>query len=224
LTIDLEHNTINQENLRNLIIAGQAKNIPIFVRVPKNDEVFIKKALDAGADGLIIPMINSRQDALDAKDNSYYPPIGKRGVGLSRAQGYRNNFDNYIKWSSENLTIIAQIEHIDAINNLEEIVEVKEIDGLMIGPYDLSASIGIPGNFDNQVVKDALDTFISKSKKNTTSIGQHIVPLEEWRFREAVEKGYNFIAYGTDFQFLKSSIKNLEDLKKINDKYSNIVI
>jgi 2-dehydro-3-deoxyglucarate aldolase len=214
LTIDLEHNTINQENLRNLIIAGQAKNIPIFVRVPKNDEVFIKKALDAGADGLIIPMINSRQDALDAKDNSYYPPIGKRGVGLSRAQGYRNNFDNYIKWSSENLTIIAQIEHIDAINNLEEIVEVKEIDGLMIGPYDLSASIGIPGNFDNQVVKDALDTFISKSKKNTTSIGQHIVPLEEWRFREAVEKGYNFIAYGTDFQFLKSSIKNLEDLKK----------
>ncbi|MFT4683499.1 MAG: 2-dehydro-3-deoxyglucarate aldolase [Flavobacteriales bacterium] len=214
MTIDLEHNTINQENLRNLIIAGQAKNIPIFVRVPKNDEVFIKKALDAGADGLIIPMINSRQDALDAKDNSYYPPIGKRGVGLSRAQGYRNNFDNYIKWSSENLTIIAQIEHIDAINNLEEIVEVKEIDGLMIGPYDLSASIGIPGNFDNQVVKDALDTFISKSKKNTTSIGQHIVPLEEWRFREAVEKGYNFIVYGTDFQFLKSSIKNLEDLKK----------
>ena len=109
--------------MRNLIIAGQAKNIPIFVRVPKNDEVFIKKALDAGADGLIIPMINSRQDALDAKDNSYYPPIGKRDVGLSRAQGYRNNFDNYIKWSSENLTIIAQIEHIDAINNLEEIVE-----------------------------------------------------------------------------------------------------
>lgn len=214
LTIDLEHNTINQENLRNLIIAGQAKNIPMFVRVPKNDEVFIKKALDAGADGLIIPMINSRQDALDAKDNSYYPPIGKRGVGLSRAQGYGNNFDNYIKWSSENLTIIAQIEHIDAINNLEEIVEVKEIDGLMIGPYDLSASLGIPGKFDNQVVKDALDTFISKSKKHTTSIGQHIVPLEEWRFREAVEKGYNFIAYGTDFQFLKSSIKNLEDLKK----------
>ena len=186
----------------------------MFVRVPKNDEVFIKKALDAGADGLIIPMINSGQDALDAKNYSYYPPIGKRGVGLSRAQGYGNNFDNYIKWSSENLTIIAQIEHIDAINNLEEIVKVKEIDALMIGPYDLSASLGIPGKFDNQVVKDALDTFISKSKKNTTSIGQHIVPLEEWRFREAVEKGYNFIAYGTDFQFLKSSIKNLEDLKK----------
>jgi len=214
LTIDLEHNTINQENLRNLIIAGQAKNIPMFVRVPKNDEVFIKKALDAGADGLIIPMINSGQDALDAKNYSYYPPIGKRGVGLSRAQGYGNNFDNYIKWSSENLTIIAQIEHIDAINNLEEIVKVKEIDALMIGPYDLSASLGIPGKFDNQVVKDALDTFISKSKKNTTSIGQHIVPLEEWRFREAVEKGYNFIAYGTDFQFLKCSIKSLKDLKK----------
>ena len=214
LTIDLEHNTINEENLRNLIIAGQAKNIPMFVRVPKNDEVFIKKALDAGADGLIIPMINSGQDALDAKNYSYYPPIGKRGVGLSRAQGYGNNFDNYIKWSSENLTIIAQIEHIEAINNLEEIVKVKEIDALMIGPYDLSASLGIAGKFDNQVVKDALDTFISKSKKNTTSIGQHIVPLEQWRFREAVEKGYNFIAYGTDFQFLKSSIKNLEDLKK----------
>ena len=214
LTIDLEHNTINQENLRNLIIAGQAKNIPMFVRVPKNDEVFIKKALDAGADGLIIPMINSGQDALDAKNYSYYPPIGKRGVGLSRAQGYGNNFDNYIKWNSKNLTIIAQIEHIDAINNLEEIVKVKEIDALMIGPYDLSASLGIPGKFDNQVVKDALDTFISKSKKNTTSIGQHIVPLDDWRFKDAVENGYSFIAFGTDFQFLKSSIKFLKDLKK----------
>ena len=119
-----------------------------------------------------------------------------------------------LKWSSENLILIAQIEHIDAINNLEEILNVKEIDGLMIGPYDLSASLGMPGKFDYPEVKDALDTFLSKSKKNTTSIGKHIVPLEEWRFREAVEMGYNFIAYGTDFQFLKSSKKILEDLNK----------
>ncbi len=221
LTIDLEHNTINQENLRNLIIAGQAKSIPMLVRVPKNDEVFIKKALDAGADGLIIPMINSAQDALDAKNYSYYPPIGKRGVGLSRAQGFGNNFDNYIKWSSKNLTIIAQIEHIDAINNLEEIINVKEIDALMVGPYDLSASLGIPGKFDFEVVKDSLDTFVSKSKKNKTSIGQHIVPLEEWRFKEAIEIGYNFIAYGTDFQFLKSSKKVLEDLKKNSTNFNS---
>lgn len=213
LTIDLEHNTINQETLKNLIIAGQAKNVPMFVRVPKNDEVYIKIALDAGADGLIIPMINSYQDALEAKNYSHYPPIGKRGVGLSRAQGYGDDFEKYSNWTSKNLTIIAQIEHIDAINNLKEIVKVKEIDVLMIGPYDLSASLGIPGKFDDQIVKDALTRFLTHSKKSTTSIGQHIVPLDGWRFKDAVEKGYSFIAFGTDFQFLKSSIESLKELK-----------
>jgi 2-dehydro-3-deoxyglucarate aldolase len=215
LTIDLEHNTINQETLRHLIIAGQAKGVAIFVRVPKNDEVYIKQALDAGADGLIVPMIDNHEDALKAVKYAYYPPKGIRGVGLSRAQRYGEAFEEYLGWANKNLTIIAQIEHIDAIKQLEKIASVDEIDALMIGPYDLSSSLGKPGLFDDDIVMTALDDFMRITKDCKANIGQHIVPLEQWRFDEAMKKGYSFIAYGTDFQFLRGSKKELTSLRSI---------
>jgi len=218
LTIDLEHNTINQETLRHLIIAGQAKGVAMFVRVPKNDEVYIKQALDVGADGLVVPMIDSHEGAIKAVQHAYYPPKGSRGVGLSRAQGYGEAFEEYLDWANMNLTIIAQIEHIDAIEQLEKIASVDEIDALMIGPYDLSASLGKPGQFDDDIVMTALEDFMRITDDCNANIGQHIVPLEQWRFEDAMTKGYSFIAYGTDFQFLKESKKAVTSLRLIAEK------
>lgn len=222
LTIDLEHNTINQETMRHLIIAGQAKGVAMFVRVPKNDEVYIKQALDAGADGLIIPMVDSHENALKAIQHAYYPPKGSRGVGLSRAQGYGEAFEEYLDWANKNLTIIAQIEHIDAIEQLGEIARVDEIDALMIGPYDLSASLGKPGQFDDEMVNTALDDFMRITDHCKVNIGQHIVPLEQWRFEDALKKGYSFIAYGTDFQFLRESKKEVNSLRLFPKNERNV--
>lgn len=213
LTIDLEHNTIHQETLRHLIIAGQAKGVAMFVRVPKNDEVYIKQALDAGADGLVVPMIDSHEDAIKAVQHAYYPPKGSRGVGLSRAQRYGEAFEEYLGWANTNLTIIAQIEHIDAIEQLEKIASVDEIDALMIGPYDLSASMGYPGQFDRQDVKEAIKKFNIVCKNKEMASGLHIVPIEENRVKSAIIEEYSFIAFGTDFNFLKAGLKSMNKLK-----------
>lgn len=213
IAIDIEHNLINLDLLRHLIIAGQAKNTAMFVRVAKNEEVSIKYALDAGADGIIVPMINSLKDAEDLISNSYYPPKGKRGVGLSRAQGYGDNFTEYLKWAEHELTVIGQIEHIDAINNLDSISKISGIDALMIGPYDLSASMGYHGEFDNPKVKQAIEKFNKICKKNLMSKGIHIVDIEEERVLDAVRENYSFIAYGTDFNYLKKGLKSKTNIK-----------
>lgn len=213
IAIDVEHNLISLDTLRHLIIAGQANNTAMLVRVSKNDEVSIKYALDAGADGIIVPMINSKKDAEKLVSYAYYPPKGKRGVGLSRAQGYGNNFNEYIEWVENEQTVIGQIEHIEAINDLESITNVDGIDALMIGPYDLSASMGCPGQFDRPEVKKAIKKFNDVCKRNCMASGLHIVPVEENRVQNAIENNYSFIGFGTDFNFLKAGLKSVDTLK-----------
>ena len=185
----------------------------MLVRVARNDEVSIKYALDAGADGIIVPMINSKKDAEKLVSFSYYPPKGKRGVGLSRAQGYGDNFSKYLEWVENNLTVIGQIEHIDAINDLESITKVDGIDALMIGPYDLSASMGYPGQFDRPEVKKAIKKFNSICKRNGMACGLHIVPIEESRVQNAIKNDYSLIGFGTDFNFMKAGLKSVDTLK-----------
>ena len=194
IAIDVEHNLISLDTLRHLIITGQANNTAMFVRVAKNDETSIKHALDAGADGIIVPMINSAEDAKKLISYAYYPPKGKRGVGLSRAQGYGDTFHDYLDWVDKELTVIGQIEHIDAINDIESITKVEGIDALMIGPYDLSASMGHPGQFDRADIKDAIEKFNTVCKKNQMASGLHIVPIEEHRLENAIKENYSFIA------------------------------
>ena len=213
IAIDVEHNLISLDSLRHLIIAGQANNTAMFVRVAKNDDVSIKYALDAGADGIIVPMINSSEDAKKLISYAYYPPKGKRGVGLSRAQGYGDNFNQYLEWVEKELTVIGQIEHIDAINDLNSITKVDGIDALMIGPYDLSASMGYPGQFDRPDVKEAIEKFNVVCRKNEMASGLHIVPIEEYRVDQALKENYSFIAFGTDFNFIKAGLKSMDTLK-----------
>ena len=156
LTIDMEHSPISIETIMNLIGHIQGNGMQALVRVSKNQEVPIKRVLDAGADGVIIPMIKNKKEAEKAIDFVKYPPKGKRGVGLNRAQKYGTAFQTYKKWVNKEVVVIAQIEHIDAVNNLEEILSVSEIDGIIVGPYDLSASMGYPGEYEKKEVQKAL--------------------------------------------------------------------
>src|SRR4051794_33113773 len=133
LTVDLEHTAIDYNELQILIAFIQSHNIAALVRVSKNEEVVIKRALDSGADGIIVPMICSGDDAKKAVEFAKYPPVGKRGVGLSRAQRYSFGFEEYKKWHTENLVIIAQVEHIDGVNNVQSIIDTEGIDGTFIG-------------------------------------------------------------------------------------------
>ena len=206
LCIDIEHNFFNNENVVYLIRLIQSYDIAALVRVSSNDEVIIKHVMDAGADGVVIPMVNSLDDAKSAVESVYYPPKGKRGVGLSRAQKYGAGFSEYKKWLEENAVIIAQIEHHEAISNLEEIIELNGIDGVLIGPYDLSASMGYPGEFDREDVKEQLNKFKSICKKMSFSHGLHIVDPIQSVLKSKIDEGYNLIAYGTDFNFLRTGL------------------
>ena len=123
LTIDLEHSTISIREAEDLIrIISLNKKIPL-VRLTSNDENQIKRIMDAGANGIIVPMIKTKEEALKAVQFCKYPPQGKRGVGLARAQGYGEKFNQYVKWEKNNSIIIVQIEHYKAVENLQDILE-----------------------------------------------------------------------------------------------------
>ncbi|NQT02643.1 MAG: 2,4-dihydroxyhept-2-ene-1,7-dioic acid aldolase [Planctomycetes bacterium] len=202
LTIDLEHTVIDLEMAQILIAFVQANNMAALVRVSKNEEVIIKRVLDAGANGVIIPMVCSFEDARQAVEFVKYPPIGKRGVGLNRAQKYGIGFDDYKEWLKNDVVIIAQIEHIKGVENIEEIITTDGIDGIIVGPYDLSGSMGYPGDYNRQDVKEALKVVEKACQKHQISLGYHVIEPDHVILKKRIDQGYNFVAFSTDFFFM----------------------
>ncbi len=215
LCIDLEHSTIDYAETQQLIIAIQSKGLKAFVRVGENNARIIKRVLDAGADGIVVPSVNSAAEAKRAVDSIKYPPEGKRGVGLARAQGYGFNFESYREIKSKEIILIVQIEHINAIKELDLIIQTKGIDGTFIGPYDLSGSIGKPGKLNTPEVKKAIDSYEKIAKKYKKLIGFHVTAPDYLLVNEKIKKGYNFIAFGYDAMFLGTIVRNqLKMIKK----------
>ena len=214
LVIDLEHTTIDLNQAKNLISTIQGKGKKSLVRVSKNEEVIIKRVLDFGADGIIVPMVKNREDAVKAVSFTQYPPNGSRGVGLSRAQKYGVDFDGYKTWLKNEMIVIAQIEHIESVKNINEILNVDGIDGTLIGPYDLSASMGLPGQYETKKVKNCLAKVEKEILKSEKSLGFHVIESNHLNSLKKIEKGYNFIAFSIDFFFLGDYARNqLNQLK-----------
>jgi 2-dehydro-3-deoxyglucarate aldolase len=213
LVIDLEHAPIGIDQTAELIAHIQGNGMQALVRVTKNEEVIIKRVLDAGVDGIVVPMVKNKQEAENAVAHTYYPPRGNRGVGLNRAQHYGEGFESYKKWLNDNIVIIAQIEHIDAIENLDEILSVEGIDGTIIGPYDLSGSMGFPGDYNRPDVKDALQSYKTKVNEANKPLGYHVIESDASFSIEKIQQGYSLIAFSIDFFFLGDRAKL--ELKKI---------
>lgn len=215
LCVDMEHSVTDYSEAQMLIATIQSKGIKAYVRVGENNNRIIKRVLDAGADGIIVPMVNSKEDAIDAVKSVKYPPLGTRGVGLARAQGYGFDFENYKNNKADNIKLIVQIEHIDAVNNLEDILSLDGIDGTFIGPYDLSGSMGKPGNYNDDDVIEIIRKYEDTAKKYNKLIGYHIIEPDYNLVNEKVESGYNFIAFSLDTLFLGTIIRN--QIKKIKE-------
>ena len=208
LCIDMEHSVTDYFEALQLILAIQSKGLKAFVRVGENNTRIIKRVLDAGADGIIVPSVNSAEEAIKAVNAVKYPPFGKRGVGLSRAQGYGFEFEKYRDFKSKEIILIVQIEHINAINELDKIIEIDGIDGTFIGPYDLSGSIGKPGEWDNPEFKNALNYYEDTVKKYNKLVGYHVVSTDSTQLLEIQKRGYNFLAFGFDALFLGSILRD----------------
>ncbi|MBK97396.1 MAG: 2,4-dihydroxyhept-2-ene-1,7-dioic acid aldolase [Balneola sp.] len=216
VTLDIEHSPMSLETIQNLLGHIRATGMEGLVRVSKNEEVIIKRVMDAGADGIIVPMVNSEEDAKKAVNFVRYPPHGKRGVGLSRAQKYGYGFSEYKEWTNNNSCVIAQIEHIQGVNNLEAILTVNGIDGIIIGPYDLSASMGYPGEYERDEVKEALRSVVEMVKKSDKSLGFHVIESKFSKLKEKIDQGYTFLAFSLDFFFLGDRAR--EEMEKLNQE------
>ncbi|SVC99141.1 uncharacterized protein METZ01_LOCUS351995, partial [marine metagenome] len=157
LVVDLEHSAITLREAEDLIRVIDLKGVVPLVRLSSNNPEQIKRIMDAGSHGVIVPMVNTPEEAEMAVASVKYPPVGRRSFGLARAQGYGVRFEDYLAWQRENSLVIVQIEHINAVNCLESILSVEGVDAYFVGPYDLSGSLGIPGQFDHPEFLEAMD-------------------------------------------------------------------
>lgn len=156
LFLDAEHGPLEVTELQT-ILQTVSRRIACLVRVPSQNEIPIKRALDLGAAGIIVPQVNTASEAEQVVQFSRYAPLGSRGVGISRAGGYGLNFQPYVASANDLTTVVVQAEHIRAVENIEEIVQTPGVDGVLVGPYDLSASMGLMGQIDHPDVVEAID-------------------------------------------------------------------
>lgn len=215
LAVDLEHSVITIREAEELIRVINLAGVTPLVRLTSNNPDLIKRVMDAGSHGVIVPMVNSVEDALKAVEAVKYPPVGKRGVGLARAQGYGTRFKEYLEWQKESAVVIVQVEHINAVNNLEDIFSVEGVDGYIIGPYDLSGSLGIPGQFDHPDFMAAMDRISTVAKEMKMTGGIHVIEPEPEQLEQRINEGYRFIAYSLDIRMLDVASRNgLEHIRK----------
>mgnify|MGYP006412574125 CR=1 FL=1 len=202
LVVDLEHSVITIREAEELIrVIDLAGSVPL-VRLTSNNPDQIKRVMDAGSKGIIVPMVNSADDAIKAIESMRYPNNGKRGIGLARAQGYGASFQDYLEWQNNGPIVIVQIEHIDAVNNLEEIFSVKGVDGYIIGPYDLTGSMGIPGEFSHPDFIIAMERIKGIAHDMNITGGIHVIEPDIKQLKNRIDEGYCFIAYSLDIRML----------------------
>jgi 2-keto-3-deoxy-L-rhamnonate aldolase RhmA len=177
------------------------------IRVPAGDEVWLKKALDIGAAGIIVPQVNSAAQAERVVRLCKYPPEGARGVGIARAHRYGERFQDYVTNANQEVAIVVQAEHIDAVKDINAIVKVKGIDAVFIGPYDLSASMGKPGQVGDPEVRAAIERVRKACQKRSIPLGIFGVSAEA--VLPYLDQGFTLIAAGVDVLFLSCAAKAL---------------
>ena len=199
LFVDLEHSPMDARAALNLLTAVD-KQVPCVVRVPWNDEASIKKALDIGATGIIVPLVNTADDARLAVARCKYPPLGARSVGITRAQRFDLDFERYMREANDDIAVIVQIEHVEAARNIDSILDVPGVDGVFVGPFDLSGSMGKPGRINDPEVQQAIQTIIRACEKR--AIARCIYAHTPAHARTYMEQGYRVIGLCTDYILL----------------------
>lgn len=206
LFVDGEHGPLEAAELLT-ILQAVAGRTPCLVRVPAAEEVAIKKVLDLGADGVIVPQVNTPDQARDVVRFARYAPQGARGVGLSRAHGYGLNFADYVARANDRISVVVQAEHIRAVENIEQTVRGEGIDAMLLGPYDLAASMGRMGEIDHPDVTAAIAHVTKTCREAGLPLGYFGVTASA--VRPFVDQGYTLIVAGVDTLLLANAAKRL---------------
>ena len=208
IAADCEHTEITIEGVVSLARAMYGRNSLPMVRVRENDTLAIRQVLDAGAKGVFVPLINTAKEARQAVAATRYPPEGIRGFAYYRANDYGLNFQDYAETANEETLVVVMIETRQAVENVEEIVAVPGVDGVLIGPYDLSGSFGIPGQVESPVMRDAGKRIVTACLESGTAAGIHIVTPDKEKIQNAISDGFRLIALGMDNVFMMNQARN----------------
>lgn len=205
VAVDLEHGSIGVQQLPDLFRALELGNTLPLARLAYGHPKDCKQALDSGAGGVIVPMIESADQLIAVRNACYWPPAGNRGVGFSRANLFGKYFEEYIEEAQAPI-LVAMIEHERAVENLEDICKVDGLDALLIGPYDLSASMNMTAEFQSDQFIKTLEKIQLVADKYKIPCGIHIVTPSPNELEQKLKDGYQFLAYSIDSVFLNHGV------------------
>ncbi len=206
LFVDMEHGAVDIRAARDILRAAGPRT-PCLARVPCMDEVWLKQCLDMGADGVIVPQITTAEEVVAVVARCRYPPLGVRGVGVGRAQGYGAALHEYVARANDEIAVVVQIEHIEAVRNIHAIVEVPGVDALFVGPYDLSASMGRIGEVDHPSVREAIAGVHECAGKAGVRMGIFTATADS--AKAFLDEGYTLAAVGVDAMLLAGAANEL---------------
>ncbi len=203
VAVDLEHGSISPHQLPDIFRALELGGTLPLVRLAQGHPKDCKQALDAGAGGVIVPMVESAEQLIAVRDACRWPPGGSRGVGFSRANLFGKHFDAY-RIEAQAPLMVAMIEHVNAVENLESILAVEGLDAILIGPYDLSASLGLTAEFEHARFKATMAHIRDKARTAGIPVGLHVVQASAEELESRLADGYRFIAYSIDAVMLRT--------------------
>ena len=209
IIFDMEHGGLSLEQFKTLAIISNANSISPLIRIPEVNYNYVARALDLGAAGIMAPMVNTYEEALNIVQSSKYPPNGVRGAGFGFAHdNYKNESPlSYINTANSNLINIIQIESKKALENVEEIATIDGVDCLWVGHFDLTNFLGIPGQFKSDIYLNSIKKVMAAAKLNKKSLGIMVNNQDELKMYS--DFGFNMIAVGTEMSILSRSISQI---------------
>jgi 2-dehydro-3-deoxyglucarate aldolase len=198
IAIDMEHSTISVEQAQRIIAASQIEGVPCLPRPVSHSNDWIKPLLESGADGLLVQMVNTPEEIEAIIGHLKYPPVGRRSFGVNRAQAYGFDFDEYVANWNDTSTCIIQVESIQAVENIEKLLAFEHVDGVMIGPYDISGSLGVPGQTSHQLVIEASRRVVVACERFGKSCGTQVADVSKSSVQALFDLGYTYAILGSD--------------------------
>jgi len=211
LCVDMEHTEIDAPAFRDIALAARGRPCDLLARLHSCDPVQAKQVLDLGADGVIVPSVNTAEEAAQAAQMVRFPPEGTRGASFARATDYGRNFAPYFRRHNENVILVVMIETAEGAANADAILATPGLHAAFVGPYDLSASLGCPGDLENPKAQSARRHILDACRRHKVPAGIHVVPTDAGEVRARIAEGYRFIACGVDIQFLVHGCRTVLD-------------
>ncbi len=200
--IDLEHNAMTTESMLGHLIAARAGGVASLVRVPNNDVAWIKRVLDSGAEGIILPRSYSAKEVAEFVSACRYPPLGTRGFGPRRPMQYgRLEQQAYLAQANRDVFVTAQVETVELLAEIDEVLKIEGLDSLVMGPQDLSGSMGRLGETTHPDVLNAIRTIATKAKAAGKFLGSGLGANPQFA-KTLIECGVQWMQAGNDFEYM----------------------